>query len=211
VRSGSRADDPVDMAEQVTTAFIVLGGIVGIALGLYGLAPTLFQGRLQRLRAAMQTAWADRFDEDDSGEERFDAAYGLLVDSRRREHSLFGLPNAWRDTAPSSPEPPAAIATDLPEVAQQLRPLSTFASEDQVAALPRVEALALAGDLDDEEAEQEVLDMFRESLPAPASASSRTRAALGPEAVPEVRISDLLVDARWTAFALMTSREGSRT
>ena len=201
------------MAEQVTTAFIVLGGIVGIALGLYGLAPTLFQGRLQRLRAAMQTAWADRFDEDDSdeGEERFDAAYGLLVDSRRREHSLFGLPNAWRETAALSPEPAAAVATDLPEVAQQLRPLSTFASEDQVAALPRVETLAMAGDLDDEEAEQEVLDMFRESLPAPASASSRTRAALGPEAVPEVRISDLLVDARWTAFALMTSREGSRT
>ncbi len=87
------------MAEQVTTGFIPLGGLVGIALGLYGLAPAFFGARLKRLREAAASAWLG--DDEAEGEDGFDQAFDPLVGSRRREHSLFGLPAAWRDPDPT--------------------------------------------------------------------------------------------------------------
>jgi hypothetical protein len=195
------------MAEELTTGFIVLGGFVGIALGLYGLAPVFFQQRLKRLRTAIESGWpGSEEDFEDPEWERLDAAYGMLVDSRRRESSLFGLPTAWNQaqTAEAAPQvvPVADIVRELARASQ---------AEDAEAESEPAPLLAATLDDAEDEVPAETLEIFREVLPPAPSVAVRTRDVLGADAVQPVPIVDLLTDARWTAFALLKRREVPQT
>jgi hypothetical protein len=194
------------MADQLTTGFIVLGGLVGVALGLYGLAPMFFQERLQRLRTAIESGWPGNEDDfEDPGWQRLDAAYGMLVDSRRRETSLFGLPAAWNQPQPQEPAP---LMTSVGDIVRELNRASP-AQEVVVEEAPQVFATAAADGED--EVEAETLEIFREVLPPPPSVAVRTRDVLGVDAVQPVRMVDVLADARWTAFALLKRPEVHQT
>jgi hypothetical protein len=189
------------MDQGASTALIVLGGLVGVALGLYGLAPVFFKERLRRLKSAVGPGWSDDegLDTADPEWQRLDAAYGLLVDSRRRESSLFGLPSAWHQPA-ASIAPPSLEPADGEAFAEVLSP----------APLPLAVGLKQP-EPEPPEVEDETLEIFREVLPPPPSVAVRARDAIGAEAVGPVRISDLLADARWTAFALLRRQEVTRT
>ncbi|HXG03419.1 MAG TPA: hypothetical protein VNO23_08425 [Candidatus Binatia bacterium] len=189
------------MEQGASTALIVLGGLVGVTLGLYGLAPVFFKDRLRRLKSAVGPGWSEDEGPDTADPEwqRLDAAYGLLVDSRRRESSLFGLPSAWHQPAAevAPPGPEDADAEAFEDVLSPATPLAAFVQRP----LPEPEP----------DVEDETLEIFREVLPPPRSVAVRARDAIGAEAVGPVRISDLLADARWTAFALLRRQEVSRT
>jgi hypothetical protein len=195
------------MAEQLTTGFIVFGGLVGIALGLYGLAPVFFQQRLKRLRTAIESGWPGSAEDFEDPEwERLDAAYGILVDSRRRESSLFGLPTAWNQAQTPEPAPQAMPVADI------VRELARASqAEDGEVELEAVPVLAAALDDAEDEVAAETLEIFREVLPPAPSVAVRTRDVLGAGAVQPVPIVDLLTDARWTAFALLNHREVPQT
>jgi hypothetical protein len=204
------------MLHLITTAFILAGGLVGIALGLYGLAPAFFQGRLERLRR-FRLATAHGWD-DDPGMYEIDGAdedddYLAAVDALQHERGAFGLPSAWQHAAPASPAP------FLEEVEAHVR--SPNLGDDVEANEPEPAALALSAatrarlELDkvlrgpepgDED--EEVLEIFREVLPAGRTAQGRARsAAMEGMDSRDVRMRDLLAELRWTLRTLPRPRE----
>jgi hypothetical protein len=212
------------MVEQITTAFIILGGLVGIALGTYGLAPAFFHHRLANLRLRRRDAGADddwpedialEFEDEDGA--RLDQAYGVLVDSRRREKGLFGLPSAWQEAPAPAREafdssPPIPSLPALPDTtfdAREFLEAPAFAEAPQLAtaiaenAPPAEAAAAEAWDA------SEMLDIFREALPDSRTREGRLRSiAIETADVRDVSMKDLLADARWTVRALLkTPRE----
>jgi hypothetical protein len=129
----------------------------------------------------------------------------MLVDSRRRETSLFGLPAAWNQPQPQEPAP---LMTSVGDIVRELNRASP-AQEVVVEEAPQVFATAAADGED--EVEAETLEIFREVLPPPPSVAVRTRDVLGVDAVQPVRMVDVLADARWTAFALLKRPEVHQT
>src|SRR5215510_8724212 len=99
--------------EDLATYFIMAGGIVGLALGLFGLAPLVFHGRLSR-RAEMLRFEEERVSAAEAAmaaeEERRAALWGVLVESRRPR---LGLGDSRRPAA-------AAFTPDPPEAALEL-------------------------------------------------------------------------------------------
>lgn len=208
------------MVEQITTAFIILGGFVGIALGTYGLAPAFFHSRLANLRLHRRDAAADddwpediALESEDEDGARLDQAYGVLVDSRRREKGLFGLPSAWQeppapareaiDTSPPLPSLPA-----LPEAIFDLGELveapPAFAEAPLLAAATGADALLAEPAAGEPWDAREMLDIFREALPDSRTREGRLRSiAIETANVGDVSMKDLLADARWTVRALL--------
>jgi hypothetical protein len=203
------------MLHQIITAVMVLAGITGVALGLYGLAPAFFQKRLSRLSGAADTYdWdaAETYEDDDK--DGFSQAYEMLVDTPRRAAGLFGLPGAWaappKPVTPSQasdfglrpeafseqPDAPADVGRYDPEGEAEpgAQPQPQLASEASWATEPPSAAIELEVPPELEG----VLDIFREVLPDRAQSERARLAAIEGADAANLSIRDLLAEARWT-------------
>lgn len=195
----------MDMFEQLTTISIVTGGILGMAFGIYGIAPMFFRGRLQR-RTAARPVWGEYEDDPLDGDHDDDdyesgGRFALVMEARRRAQTHFDLPQAWQ-SAPLDSAPRRTPDLHLEHAARQ----EPSGHHDWLSAPidtdggPRpLDPILPPEELD------EVLDIFREVLPREPSLASKTLAAFGGNDGASVRIQDLLADARWTVRSLFQS------
>jgi hypothetical protein len=212
------------MVEQITTGFVLIGALVGIGLGLYGLAPTVFRRRLRKLRDRLAVESGEgetEFCDDDEyvDEDNLSGAYGFLVDSRRRSRSLFGLPSAWRDApavamaveADTADEPLVdpllLVAAAEPPLRPTLRAAwlepAPEAARSNAPEAPQVDPASEGQDANDQ-----MLDIFREVLPDNRTFAGKARAnAVDSARLTDVPIRDLLADARWTAMSILRGRQ----
>ncbi len=187
------------MFENLTTAFIVLGGLVGIALGLYGLAPALFPRRLGKAREALY-GWEPDYEDP---EEQPLPDFSAMDNYRAPAGETFVLPSAWRGTAEEGLAAEPTLAPVFAAIAEEAEGAEPFVPLPEIIppfAAPEARNDA-APELD------EVLDIFREVYPDARPTPGRR--ALSTTGEKPVSIAELLADARWTAMALTVAKSGA--
>jgi hypothetical protein len=191
-----RGENPSKLMAPIFHTAVIVAALALIGLGAYGLAPTLFKSRLAHLRRGTTEDEWEAFDENE-----FDAAPYVapsLPPLTVHAPASFAMPRAW------DPGPASAL----------LSPSGSSASAKAVWDAPEeshVESGETSDDAEewpeDDEAD-EVLDIFREVLPARAPGEER-RAALLQAEQGRVSITELLADARLTARAVLGRPSGA--
>jgi hypothetical protein len=199
---------PHPLVPYVVVAF----SLAGISLGLYG---RFFRGKIHLNLtlpfASNEASIAARELEIAEKEVARAEAFGVLVASRRQRLVRAGF--AFDPRLPLEPGPldlgQEAVA-EIPGVRPILLGDATPPALNSLPTLPNVPAaIALldssAPKEEETEVDEKVLELFKEVKPVSANSVAGNRKSTAGRDLDEVRILDLLTDARWTVRGLSPS------
>ncbi len=187
------------MTENIGVLLIATAGLVGVILGIYALAPVIFQKRLRNLMTVLTPDEARIVQEEIA-----------LMEEEKARAEAFGLPTGRpqlrvvvpsRGPGPGESPPPVDPMPDVDQpAAWQSIAMTALARQRTTADAPAPVAPAAV------EPDPIAMEIFRDLKPAAGAMSQRARPAPIREAQAHaVAIRELLSEARWTARGLRPS------